>query len=629
MPRTIASRQIRLKPADPFDLIRLLARSQHDPRKAVCELVQNSMEAGASQIELTWLSHDGLRTLRIGDDGAGIFPELERQAALHKIVNTIGHSHKRSLSLQQRRELMMLGKYGIGLLGFWCVGRMMEIRSRVGGGETWVLRLLEDNPHCEVRRAVQRRLDEPETYTQVTVSAVHEGAARQIRPGRLQLYLASELRGQLVQRRVKLTIRDRVARGRAQKLFTVEPARFRGKRLEDVQRLAVPGHEDALLELYLLPPDSGEPGRVLLACGGSTVLDDLAALDGPEAQRAPWNSGRFEGVVDFGELTVAPGTRRGFQHDAPAVAFAEALSGLERALDQRIGEDDRQRQEQAQQNLSRHIRRAFVSVAAALPQYDLFDVRAQRRGAQQAGEEEGAALAEAESMSSRDSAASIQTEGPGDGAAPPGTESPAASTDHAGDGQLFPPGPLTTVRISPTRSRMAPETQKRFQASAQDADGRRPCGALAWSWSLHGPGALASDGSQAVYTAPAGTAEVRLEATASAGGHTATGSASVQVVEELAGLDKVSGIPEPRPVAAPLEPWRSRIRGQVWEFNSGHRDYVASCDSPAKRLRYLIHLFAKELVLHNFGGPADAALLERMVEVLTHLGSPKGPAAAS
>jgi hypothetical protein len=39
------TRTLVLRPADPFDLIRWLARSQSDPRKAVAELVQNSIDA--------------------------------------------------------------------------------------------------------------------------------------------------------------------------------------------------------------------------------------------------------------------------------------------------------------------------------------------------------------------------------------------------------------------------------------------------------------------------------------------------------------------------------------------------------------------------------------------------------
>src|SRR5688572_30276133 len=61
------SRTVRLKPSNPFDLIRLLARSQSDPRKAVCELVQNSLDAQARRIEITWKNEHGLRTLRIWD----------------------------------------------------------------------------------------------------------------------------------------------------------------------------------------------------------------------------------------------------------------------------------------------------------------------------------------------------------------------------------------------------------------------------------------------------------------------------------------------------------------------------------------------------------------------------------
>ena len=44
------ARTLVLRPADPFDLIRWLARSQSDPRKAVAELVQNSIDARARHV---------------------------------------------------------------------------------------------------------------------------------------------------------------------------------------------------------------------------------------------------------------------------------------------------------------------------------------------------------------------------------------------------------------------------------------------------------------------------------------------------------------------------------------------------------------------------------------------------
>ena len=53
------AKRVRLRPQDPFDLIRLLARSQSDPRKAIGELVQNSLDAGASTVEIEWFNKDG------------------------------------------------------------------------------------------------------------------------------------------------------------------------------------------------------------------------------------------------------------------------------------------------------------------------------------------------------------------------------------------------------------------------------------------------------------------------------------------------------------------------------------------------------------------------------------------
>src|SRR5687768_1636180 len=119
-PRAVADAgRVRLKPADSFDLIRLIARSQSDPRKAVAELVQNSLDAGASTIRLSWSSAKKRRSLTIWDDGRGVFPEAERPEALRRIVSTIGHLHKAQLTPAERHRQMTLGKYGIGLLGFW------------------------------------------------------------------------------------------------------------------------------------------------------------------------------------------------------------------------------------------------------------------------------------------------------------------------------------------------------------------------------------------------------------------------------------------------------------------------------------------------------------------------------
>src|SRR3972149_11274746 len=140
----------RLRAADPFELIRWLARSQPDPRKALAELVQNSIDAGARRIHITRLRERGVTALHILDDGEGVIPEMERAEALNYIATYIGHSRKRNLTPQQRRELMMQGKYGIGLLGFWAIGQVLEMRSQLPNQPPHLLRMLEDAPRYEI-----------------------------------------------------------------------------------------------------------------------------------------------------------------------------------------------------------------------------------------------------------------------------------------------------------------------------------------------------------------------------------------------------------------------------------------------------------------------------------------------
>jgi len=604
------AKRLRLKPANPFDLIRLLAQSQSDPRKAVAELVQNSLDAQARRIDLTWFTEHRSRAVRVLDDGEGIFPDLDREDALRRIATTIGHSHKRQLTPAERKELMAVGKYGIGLLGFWAVGKVMEIRSRVDRGETWCLRLREDEPQAELARSRARRLDELTTFTEVTVLGVHGGVERQLRPKMLHVYLAAELRGQLLRHTVDLRIHDRVARGRAPKQYVVKPQRFRGRHLPQFRELGVAGCEAARLDLYLVDDREERQGRVVLACAGSTVLDDLTDIDGLDEPRAPWDSGRFEGVVDFPELEVAPGTRRGFRTDEAAVALREALPALEAQLADLLAEEKRRRKEERDRNLAKEIRKVFRPVARRLPEYDLFDVRRRGEGDGGGKGESGAPLGDAGPQA--DPAPGVATEAKATGVGEP--EPP-----------LFPPGPLASVRIEPAKSRLPLGARRNLRARGLDADGRPAAGAIEYRWARSGPGALENDAARAVYTAPDQPGVARVMVTASQGATEVEASAGIRILEDLGDSDRAVGIPEPVPVHVPTARWRSRVFHGRWEYNTAHRDYEAVVDHERQRLRYLIHLFAKEVVLHNFGHPAEGATLERMVEVLTYLGDARRP----
>ena len=223
----------KLRPHDPFELIRWLALSQPDPRKALAELVQNSLDAGARQIRVTRRRERGAPCLKIFDDGDGVIPNMDRPDALKYIATHVGHSRKRALSPQERLELMTQGQYGIGLLGFWSLGEMLEMRTGLPGQRPHRLILHRDRPDFRIE-PLRGRLSLDEHWTEVVVVGVHREAQGALSGRRAADYLGSELRGQLLSREVALIVEDRMSRGRAQKVISVRPPRFLGERLDDL-----------------------------------------------------------------------------------------------------------------------------------------------------------------------------------------------------------------------------------------------------------------------------------------------------------------------------------------------------------------------------------------------------------
>ena len=49
--------------------------------------------------------------------------------------------------------------------------------------------------------------------------------------------------------------------------------------------------------------------------------------------------------------------------------------------------------------------------------------------------------------------------------------------------------------------------------------------------------------------------------------------------------------------------------------DNGHSDFRYAAEKRARELRYMLRLYAKELVLENFPGYERGELLERMIEL--------------
>ena len=359
---------LKLRPADPFDLIRWLARSQSDPRKAVAELVQNSLDANARRVTIERRRVRRAPALVIRDDGDGIVPELAREEALRAIATNIGHSRKRGLSPRERHDQIVAGKYGIGLLGFWSIGHRMDIRSRVSGGDVWALRMVEDQERAELIHD-RMAFEASDTFTEIVISELHDSAQRLLTGRRLNDYLASELRGMLLATGAALEIRDGLARGLAERTFTVVPRRFVGERLALPDVAEVDGYPPARIEVYLAR--GGERAAIEVSCAGTLVADDAAELRAEGLDRSPWTGRGLTGLIEFPAFQIPPGTRRGIVPDAAAEAFARAMVEYGSHIEAELARLERERQATTSRQLLAELRRALRGLRARLPQYEL------------------------------------------------------------------------------------------------------------------------------------------------------------------------------------------------------------------------------------------------------------------
>ncbi len=596
---------VELKPADPFELIRWLARTQSDPRKAVAELVQNSLDAGAKHVSVQRLTQRGQATLIIRDDGEGVVPELSREEALRYLASHVGHSRKMGLDAAERARRVVAGKYGVGLLGFWAIGKVLELRTRVAGSDFLALRLEEDSARADIV-PLPLRTDLPATFTEAAVLGVHPAAQRLLSGRRLSDYLAAELRGQLLAHAVELVVHDGMARGLAQKRFLVTPRRFTGERLPLPDEIEIPGHPPLRVELYAAR--GAERPAVQVACAGTLVADDIAELASLGVAEAPWTGCDLSGLLDFAGFNVPPGTRRGVIPDRAASAFVGALERLEPLVRAELDRLDRERRAALDQDVVRELKKALRGFRRRLPHYDLPQVD----GPKVPGELGAPPPPNGERLP--------------DGAAGSGAESepPSELTDNPLP--LLPPGPLTSVRVTPRAPRVAPGGERRLRATALDDAGRALTQGVDYRFQVDPgtsavtlmPGATnpALCTASAPSHAPAG-ATALVSVRARAGDRVAVAEVTIEVAEGEA-PEPALGIPEPELVPDPEGRWRSRMNGDHWEVNSEHPDYVAMRADPRGRVRYLLSLIAKEIVLRTSGRPDVAEPLESMIEVLAH-----------
>ncbi len=620
----------RLKIGDEWMAIQIIARSQTNPQKAVAELVENSIDAGARHLHVTRGRRRGRVYLRISDDGRGVPLTPDGIPDFDYVATHICDSLKRRLDERQRTGVQ--GEFGIGLLGFWSIGRELEMISQAGGGPAYVMTMRSGSRAYDRRRYLGTRSG---GGVDVTIHEVHREAQIRLTAEKLQRYLSEELRERIRRSGVTIVLEDRLP---PRKTLEVRPAVFKGEPIAEIGQIPVVDHPPVRAELYLAPKEAGSPEAegpeaerpaVGLYRLGTRVCRDISEL--PEFARAPWTGGGLEGTLDYADFRLAPATREGFIPDGAYHVFVEALRRIEPILMARLQQEEEARSERASRSLVKELQSAFARLLRDLPigDYDWFGARGKHPFAGGGDGRPGGADGVSGSATALPEAAGAAPapEGAAEGGDPSDEKEDAALSLPPQPALL--PGPLDRVVLRPAPVRVAVGRRKSVRAVPTDASGLVLERGLSFSWSLSpGLGALTveADG-RAVIEAGArparGGLSVTLREVASetdmSGNEPRVLSAEAEVLVEAEAPRRA--FPPPKFVHFPGESWRSRWiedEGKV-EVNSGHPDYQAVRKSDSRRRRYLGRLYAKELVLHNFGLEPPSVALERLLEVLTHL----------
>ncbi len=610
----------RLKIGDEWMAIQIIARSQANPQKAVAELVENSIDAGATRVVITRGRKRGRVFLRISDDGRGVPLNPEGAPDFDYVATHVCDSLKRRLGERERGGVQ--GEFGIGLLGFWSIGRDLDMISQSGDAPPHMMTMRAGSRTYDRRRYLGSRVG---SGVDVTIHDIHREVQSRLTAEKLQRYLGEELRERIRRAGVILVIEDRLPPSRT---VEVRPAVFQGERIAELDALPVADHPPIRAEIYLPPePAPGAPRpAVALYRLGTRVCSDIAAL--PEFVHEPWSLGRLEGALDYADFHLSPASREGFTPDAAYHAFVEALRRIEPLLLDRLRREDEARADRAGRTLLRELQSVFVRVLRQLPagDYEWFGADGQRPFAGGSDGRPGGA----DAIPGIDGSGGVdgKTETQDTGGPPTSLEESEAQEESASPSPAQPAlltGALTQVAIRPSSVRIAVGRRRRVEAIGRDASGLIIEHGIEYAWSLSADvGALVVEpGRHAAIQAgerPArGKLTVRARCAAENDADPAEAMAEAEVLVEAEAPRR--SFPPPVFVHAPGESWRSRWdpSTSALEVNSGHPDYLAARVNPARRRRYLARLYAKELVLHNFGHEPAAPALDRFLEVLTRL----------
>jgi len=589
----------KLRIADHWNAISIIAKSQTNPLKAVAEFVENSIDASAKQIVVIRGKKKGDFYLKISDDGEGIPRNDLGLPDFRRVATHICDSIKRQLKSEKAEGIQ--GEFGIGLLSFWTVGNNLSMTSCGADGNTYEMTMAKDSPNFTVTK---KRVLLPFKGTDLMIYPLLPGL-RSLTGEKIQRYLASELRDRIKTAEVTVKVVDRTGR----KELIVVPRQFTGRLLHNLKP-AETVHGDIYLELYLSDP--GTSNRIGLYRRGTRVLPSITELE--HFQQEPWTAGYLQGIVDVPFLNLTPGTRQGILRDDHLDSFCRAMEPVESHLQQILEDQRKAEEERSSRRLLRRVQRALKEAFLRLPQeeYDWFDIYAGKLQKKPVN-----------LFSSGPISGGPQEEN--DRSNEHSADSSEPDSDENGQKLFFEyAGPLFSALISPKSSVVSIDKQKKYRVVCRDRSRRVVLENLEYQWEIMaGGGQLESNNSESVvFRAPPEPCLASLMVTVRQEETECRDEALITVTDSLMDPSPKTGkmnkgLPGYTYRRAPGEMWRSRfdVDKNVIIINSGHRDFVYAGKQKRRKLRYICRLFCKELVRHNFPGMQVDELLERMIEL--------------
>jgi hypothetical protein len=589
----------KLRIADHWNAISIIAKSQTNPLKAVAEFVENSIDARAKQIIIMRGKKKGEFYLKISDDGEGIPRDKQGLPDFRRVATHICDSIKRQFKSEGTKGIQ--GEFGIGLLSFWTVGQNLNMTSCGEDGNTYEMTMAKDSPDFSVTK---KRVLLPFKGTDLTIYPLLPGL-RSLTGEKIQRYLASELRDRIKTAEVTVKVVDRTGR----KELIVVPRQFTGRLLHDLKP-AKTAQDDIYLELYLSDP--GPSNRVGLYRRGTRVLPSITELD--HFQKEPWTEGYLQGIVDVPFLNLTPGTRHGIIRDDHFDIFCRAMDPVENHLQQIIEDQRKAEEERSSRQILRRVQRALKEAFLRLPQeeYDWFDIYGAKLQ-----KKSGSLFSSGSIRGGSREENDRESENPED--------VPELDDNDSGQKQFFEyAGPLFSALISPKSSVVSVDKRRKYRVVCRDRSRRVVLENLEYQWDItDGEGHLNENHLESiVFIAPPEPCLTTLQVVARQGDKICKDEALITVTDSL--MDQSSktgkankGLPGYTYRRAPGEMWRSRfdIEKNVIVINNGHRDFVYAGKQKSRKLRYICRLFCKELVRHNFPELQTDELLERMIEL--------------